>query len=189
MNLLRTSRYETVRTFFRPSAWIVFALLWVLPRVALGGELEEAQAAKLLAMGQALGEKTQYLEALDCLQEARDLLEGPGVKNVGTLGDVLFALAQTKIKARLHQNFPAHYVKTALEDIQAANRLREKLPGTIPQKLAEGYFLEGFIHKKFFMRRDKALFFFMKAVNIDPGSAAAKRELSELIVGEDPRQD
>ncbi|MBI4962589.1 MAG: hypothetical protein HY913_04870 [Desulfomonile tiedjei] len=164
-------------------------VLLVLPRVALGGELEDAQAAKLLGTGQALAEKTQYLEALDLLQEARDILEGPGSKNPGILGDVLFALAQTKIKARLHQSFPAHYVKTALEDVQAANRLREKLPGILPQKLAEGYYLEGFIHKKFFMRRNKALACFLKAVNIDPGATAAKRELSELITSEEQKQD
>jgi tetratricopeptide (TPR) repeat protein len=167
----------------------MFALLLALPRVVFSGEMEEDQAAKLLGMGQTLAEKTHYLEALDLLQEARALVEGPEVKNVGILGDVLFELGQTKIKARLHQNFPAHYVKTALEDLQAANRLREKLPGTLPQKLAQGYFLEGFIHKKFFMRNDRALSCFRKAVNIDPGLAAAKRELSELLPGEEQKKN
>ena len=185
MNLPQNTTEETLKSFFRTAYWLAIALLLVSPRVVCGGELEEARAAKLLSTGQTLAVKTHYLEALDLLQEARDLLEGPGVKNVGVLGDVLFALAQTKIKARLHQGFPAHYVKTALEDVQAANRLREKLPGVLPQKLAEGYYLEGFIHKKFFMRREKALSCLVKAVNIDPGFAAAKRELSELITDAD----
>ena len=39
----------------------------------------------------------------------------------------------------------------------------------------------GYIQKKFFMRNDIAVKSFLKAVNIDPGSIAAKRELSELI--------
>ena len=61
--------------------------------------------------------------------------------------------------------------------------LVEKLPDILPQQLAAGYFLEGFIHKKFFARKKKALSCFLKAVNIDPGNSAAKRELSELIGG------
>jgi len=194
MNLLRNLERGTQRNFFCLAPWFAIAALLLFPRMVFGGELpagdiEEAKAAKLLNVGQSLAEKTQYLEALDLLQEARDLLDGREVKNVGILGDVLFALAQTKIKARLHQNFPAHYVKTALDDVQAANRLREKISGTLPQKLAEGYFLEGFIHKRFFLRNEKALACFRKAINIDPGFAAAKRELSELLPGEEPKQN
>jgi hypothetical protein len=93
--------------------------------------------------------------------------------------------AEAKIKGRLHQSFPASYVKTALEDIQTANRIREGVSGMLPQKLAEGYYLEGIIHKRFFMRKRQAVSCFVKAVTIDPGSVAAKRELSELVTHED----
>ena len=189
MNLHRNTRSQTVKALVRKAAWLMLAIVFLTPRGVLGGDLEEVQAAKLLSTGQVLAEKTHYLEAFDLLQEARDLLGEPNMKNAGVLSDVYFALAQAKIKARLHQGFPAHYVKTALEDVQMANRLREKLPGVLPQKLAEGYYLEGFIHKKFFMRNDVALACFRKAVNIDPGSAAAKRELSELIPGDEQKQE
>ncbi len=76
-------------------------------------------------------------------------------------------------------------MKTALEDVQASNRIRERLDRTIPQKLADGYYLEGFIQKKFFMRKDQAEINFLKALKIDPASVAAKRELSELVSGQD----
>jgi tetratricopeptide (TPR) repeat protein len=195
MNLLRNTEHESVKGSFCAMLWFAIVALLLVPKTVSGGEFSVgepaagAQAVKLLNVGQTLAEKTQYLEALDLLQEARDLLEGPEEKNAGVLGDVLFALAQTRIKARLHQNFPAHYVKIALEEVQASNKLREQASGTLPQKLAEGYFLEGFIHKKFFLRKEKALYCFRKALRIDPGLAAAKRELSELIVGEERMQN
>ena len=135
---------------------------------------------KLLQTGQELAEKTHYLEALDLLEEARNILENNGSPQGAIYADVLFALAQTKIKGRLHQDFSAHYVKTALQDIQAANKLRERLSDIVPQRLAEGYYLEGYIQKRFFMRTNQALACFSKAVNIDPGLAAAKREKIEL---------
>lgn len=140
----------------------------------------EPQAIKLLQAGQGLAEKTHYLEALDLLQEARDVVEASGAQQTPLYADVLYTLAQTKIRGRLHQEFPAHYVKTALDDVQLANKLREQLSGILPQKLAQGYFLEGYIHKKFFLRRNEALACLRRAVSMDPGSAAAKRELFEL---------
>ena len=135
---------------------------------------------KLLKAGQELAENSHYLEALDLLEEARDILENNGPPQSSIYADVLFTIAQTKIKGRLHQNFSAYYVKTALQDIQTANKLRERLPDIVPQRLAEGYFLEGYIQKRFFMRNNQAMACFSKAVNIDPGLAPAKRELSEL---------
>jgi hypothetical protein len=137
-------------------------------------------AEKLLKTGLMLADKTYYLEALDLLDKARDVLETSGGENSVVYADVMFALAQTKIKARLHQDFPAYYVKTALQEVQLANKLREKLPGVFPQKLAEGYYLEGFIHKRFFMKKNIARACFERAAKIDPGAGAAKRELSEL---------
>jgi tetratricopeptide (TPR) repeat protein len=136
-------------------------------------------------VGRSLVERTHYLEALDLLDEARDYLEVSGSDQPELYADILYELARAKIKARLYQNFPAYYVKTALEDIQASNRIRERLDKTVPQKLADGYYLEGFVHKKFFMRREQAEINFLKALKIDPGSVAAKRELSELITSED----
>lgn len=159
---------------------VVIGVLVSAPAVGWA-EPAEITAERLYRAGLTLVEKTQYLEALDLLSEAGDLLEASGNQQSRAYGDVLSALAQTKIKGRLHQNFPSSYVKSALKDIQASNKLREKLPDVLPQQLAEGYYLEGFIHKKFFMRREKALSCLVKAVNIDPGFAAAKRELSELI--------
>ncbi len=135
---------------------------------------------KLLQTGQELADKTHYLEALDLLEEARDILDNNGSPQGSIYADVLFTLAQTKIKGRLHQNFAAHYVKTALHDIQTANKLRERLPDTVPQRLAEGFFLEGYIQKRFFMRTNQAMTCFSKALKIDPGLAPAKRELAEL---------
>jgi len=139
---------------------------------------------KLLKVGQELAENSHYLEALDLLEEARDILENNGPPQSLIYADVLFTIAQTKIKGRLHQNFSAYYVKTALHDIQAANKLRERLPDIMPQRLAEGYYLEGYIQKRFFKRNSQALACFTKAVNVDPGLAAAKRELSDLITEE-----
>jgi hypothetical protein len=138
-------------------------------------------ADKLLKVAEELAEVTRYLEALDLLEEARGILESEGAPRTTLYGDILFSLAHTKIKGRLHQNFSAYYVKSALQDVQAANKLREKLPNILPQRLAEGYYLEGLIQKRFFMRTDQAEACFLKAVGVDPGAAAAKRELSELI--------
>lgn len=146
---------------------------------------QELRVLKLLNVGKALIQRTHYLEALDLLEEARDSLDVSGADRPELYADILYQLAKTKIKARLYQNFPAYYVKTALEDIQASNRIRERSEKTVPQKLADGYYLEGFIHKKFFMRREQAESNFLKALKIDPGSVAAKRELSELIANDD----
>ncbi|MCX5871706.1 MAG: hypothetical protein NTY51_00480 [Deltaproteobacteria bacterium] len=146
---------------------------------------QDLQVTKLLNVGRSLVERTHYLEALDLLDAARDYLEVSGSDQPELYADILYELARAKIKARLYQNFPAYYVKTALEDIQASNRIRERLDRTVPQKLADGYYLEGFVHKKFYMRREQAEINFLKALKIDPGSVAAKRELSELITSDD----
>jgi hypothetical protein len=161
----------------------------ILTAVLVPSELCAADAIpigpdKLLKVGQELAENSHYLEALDLLEEARDILESNGTPQSSIYADVLFTIAQTRIKGKLHQNFSAHYVKTALHEIQAANKLRERLPDTMPQRLAEGYYLEGYIQKRFFMRNNQALACFTKAVNVDPGLAAAKRELSDLITEE-----
>lgn len=136
---------------------------------------------KLLATGKILADNTHYVEALDLFDEARSLVLQEGQTQTELHADILYALAATKIKGRLHQHFPAYYVKAALDEIQDANRMRERLAGVLPQKMAEGYYLEGLIHKRFFMRNVQAVSCFVKAVNIDPGSVAAKRELSELV--------
>jgi tetratricopeptide (TPR) repeat protein len=161
-------------------ATLVAGTSWAQNQVAI-------EAENLFKLGESLAERTHYLEALDVLEEARDTLESSGDTASALYGDILFALAQTKIKGRIHQDFSAYYVKTALQDIQAANKLREKLTGVLPQKLAEGYYLEGYIHKRFFMRRNLASVCFDKAVRIDPGAVAAKRELSELKPFEDQK--
>lgn len=163
--------------------WAALAAVVLLPLTGGAAEPPDVRAEALLRVGRTLAERTHYLEALDLLSEARLLLESSGDTQTRIYGDILFAMAQTKIKGRLHQGFAASYVKSAFKDVQAANRLREKLPDILPQQLAAGYFLEGFIHKKFFARKKKALSCFLKAVNIDPGNSAAKRELSELIGG------
>lgn len=148
----------------------------------------DVQASRLFGAGKSLAERSHYLESLDLFDEARDILEGSGLISSSLYADVLHETAKAKIKARLHQNFPAQYVKTALEDVQLANRVREKLVDTLPQNLAEGYYLEGFIHKKFFMRMDQAQANFLKALKVDPASIAAKRELSELISSEETKE-
>jgi hypothetical protein len=144
-------------------------------------------AEKLLKSGQLLSDRTHYLEALDLLDKARDILEASGADNTALFADVLFISAQTKIRARLHQDFPADYVKMALQEVQAANRLRETLTGVLAQKMAEGYFLEGYIHKRFFLRNSVARICFERALKFDSGNAAVKRELSELQVSDDPK--
>ena len=164
--------------------WLLVALtVLVLAQTSPSAAADppDVHARKLMELGTTLSEGTRYLEALDLFEEARHLLEQSGATNSEIYADTLFALAQTKIKARIHQHFPAFYVKSALEDVQTANKLRERLPKVLPQKLAEGYFLEGYIQKKFFMRTPQAEASFRKTINVDPGHAAAKRELSELI--------
>ncbi len=136
---------------------------------------------QLLRTSTGLAKRTHYLEALDLLDEAREILEKDGQRENRTYAEVLFASAQIKIKGRLYQDFPAIYVKTALKEVQAANMLREKLSGVPQQELAEGYFLEGFIHNRFFMRKREARDCFQRAVQLDPGNTAAKRELSGLL--------
>jgi hypothetical protein len=160
------------------------AFLFSLPGTAFGAESPEVLAENRLKTAKMIVEKTHYLEALDLLEEAKDILEAAGTVNSPIYPDVLLELAQTKIRGRLHQGFPASYVKSALEDVQAANKSRERLTEVLPQKLAEGDYLEGFIQKKFFMRNENATKCFLKAVGIDPGFIAAKRELSELVVDE-----
>jgi len=156
----------------------------LLPSGLLGAEGGAVGPEKLLQTGQELADKTHYLEALDLLEEARDILDRNGSPHGSIYADVLFTLAQTKIRGRLHQNFSAHYVKTALHDIQTANKLRERLTDIVPQRLAEGFFLEGYIQKRFFMRTKQAMACFSKALKIDPGLAPAKRELAELELQE-----
>jgi hypothetical protein len=92
----------------------------------------------------------------------------------------LYAGAQAKIKGRLHKRFPAYYVKIALKEIQLSNRTRERLSRPVPQHLADGYYLEGFIQKRFFRRTNEARRLFEKALRVYPGHVPAKRQLSEL---------
>ncbi len=172
-----------MRSSPRLSCCCTLLILWVVlvPKELCATDAFPIGPEKLLKAGQELAENSHYLEALDLLEEARDILESNGAPQSSIYADVLFTIAQTKIKGRLHQNFSAYYVKTALHEIQTANKLRERLPDTVPQRLAEGYYLEGYIQKRFFMRNNQALACFTKAVNVDPGLAAAKRELSDLI--------
>ncbi|MBM3298917.1 MAG: hypothetical protein FJY85_03080 [Deltaproteobacteria bacterium] len=141
-------------------------------------------AEKLLAVGKTLVDRSHYLEALDLFNEARALLEREGGIGSALYADILYMSAEAKIKGRLHQGFPALYVKTAIEDVQTANTIREGISGILPQKLAEGYYLEGMIHKRFFMRTEHAKSCFWKAVNVDSGHVAARRELSEAVAQE-----
>jgi hypothetical protein len=173
------------RQYFVLASWcLAMAALVPLISLAHANDQPAITADKLLGTGQLLTGKAHYLEALDLLEEAKDMLEASGRNHTAMYAEVLYILAETKIKARNLQDFPAYYVKTALQDVQAANKLREKLSDVLPQKLAEGYYLEGYIHKKFFMRKSEARTYLRKAVAIDPGHAAAKRELSELEAGE-----
>jgi len=158
----------------------------LVPCIGNGGD-NPPDAEKLLNAAQISSDKKHYLEAIDLLEKARDILESSGGESTGIFADVLYSLAQTKIKARLHQDFPANYVKTALQDVQASNKLRERLSGVLPQKMAEGYYLEGLIQKKFFLRSEVARACFRRAMSIDPTFAAAKRELSELLASEEQK--
>jgi tetratricopeptide (TPR) repeat protein len=161
--------------------WFILGIVLAIPLLVGAAEPGGIGADKLLKTAEELADMTRYLEALDLLEEARGILESDALPQTALYGDVLFSLAHTKIKGRLHQNFSAYYVKSALQDVQAANKLREKLPNILPQRLAAGYYLEGLIQKRFFMRTDQAEACFLRAVSVDPGAAAAKRELSELI--------
>jgi hypothetical protein len=184
MRILLRADFSRRRYFVLASWCAVMAALVPLSSPAHANDQPAITADKLLGTGQLLTERTHYLEALDLLEEAKDMLEASRQNHTAMYADVLYTLAETKIKARNLQDFPAYYVKTALQDVQAANKLREKLSEVLPQKLAEGYYLEGYIHKKFFMRKREARAYLRKAVAIDPGHAAAKRELSELEAGE-----
>lgn len=161
------------------------ALAW--PTITIAADSAVVQAEKLLKAGLELSRNTHYLEALDLLDEAAMLLQSVGITETPIMGDVLYALAETKIKGRLHQRFPAGYVKAALKEIQASNRIRERLSDVLPQTLARGYYLEGFIQKRFFRRFPEASACFVKAVQVDPHCTAAKRELSELIEPEESK--
>lgn len=139
-------------------------------------------AKKLYRTGLELSERTHYLEALDLLEEAAGIMAALGRDKSLFYADIMYAKAETKIKARIHQGFPAIYVKTALKEARTANRIREKGSGVLPLKLAEGYYLEGYIHKRFFMRVKRARELFMRCIKLDPGHSAAKRELSEVLL-------
>jgi len=161
--------------------WVVAMLaLSLLMSPALADETPEGRAGRLLKVGLALAERTCYLEALDPLNEAAQLLDEAGRQNTRIYADVLLAIAETKTKGRIHQSFPSAYIKAALKDVQAANKLRERLQDIPRQQLAQGYYLEGVIHKRFFLRDEQARECFRKAVEVDPGFAPAKRELSDL---------
>lgn len=135
----------------------------------------------LYRTGLELSNNTRYLEAIDLFQEAKALIENAEGDHKLFHADVLYSEAEAKIKARIHQGFPAIYVKSALKDVQAANRLRESAGVALPLKLAEGYYLEGYIHKRFFMRVKQARELFKRCIKLDPGHSAAKRELSEVL--------
>jgi tetratricopeptide (TPR) repeat protein len=180
MRFVPRSDPAPVRNFVRVGRWLVVAALISFPSLSHANDRPPMTADKLLSAGQSLSERTHYLEALDLLDEAKDMLEQSGGNQTALYAEVLYGLAQTKIKARNLQGFPAYYVKTALQEIHAANKLREKLPDVLPQRMAEGYYLEGYIHKKFFMRKVVARSCFEKAKKVDPGFAPALRELSEL---------
>ncbi len=180
MSVFLRSDLPRKRCFARVCQWLAMAALMSLPCFVYANDIPAVTAEKLLSAGQLLMERTHYLEALDLLDEAKDMLEASRMNQTPLYAEVLYTLAETKIKARNLQGFPAHYVKTALQDIQGANKLREKLSGVLPQKMAEGYYLEGYIHKKFFMRKREACRYLKKAETVDPGHAMAKRDLSEL---------
>jgi hypothetical protein len=180
MRILVRADFSRRRYFVLVGWWLAIAALASLPSVPWANDKPAITADKLLSTGQLLIERTHYLEALDLLEEAKDMLEASRANHTAMYAEVLYSLAETKIKARNLQDFPAYYVKTALQEVQAANKLREKLSDVLPQKLAEGYYLEGYIHKKFFMRKREACIYLKKAKTIDPGHVAAKRELSEL---------
>ncbi len=151
-------------------------------------------AERLLKLGSQVANARHYLEALDLFDEAADILEALEMGQSSLYADVLYERAQTKIKARLQRDFPALYVKTALTDVQTSTSIRRTIQDILPLKLAEGLYLEGYIHKRFFLRNEEALDCFKEAAQIEPGFVAAKRELSELLLqternGESPSKD
>jgi tetratricopeptide (TPR) repeat protein len=166
----------------------LMAVMVLMLGAAVAADAATPRPEKLLRAGLELSEKTHYLEALDLLEEARDTLEAERVTQTALYGDVLYALAETRIKGRLHQSFPAQYVKFALKEVQLANKVRERLHDLPPRKFAEGFFVEGYIQKKFFKRISEAIACLEKAVSIDPGFAAAKRELGELVLSKEPQK-
>jgi hypothetical protein len=157
------------------------AIILFILTSALASPSPDLLVKRLLQTGRTLADGTHYLEALDQLGEARDMLELSGKTKSRIYGDVLYAIAETKIRGRIHQRFSASYVKSALTDVQACNRLRERLPNILPQQLAQSCYLEGVIHKRYFHRFAEACSLLRKSVSLDPANAAAKRELSELI--------
>jgi tetratricopeptide (TPR) repeat protein len=163
---------------------ILFGAVFVATLVCPSNGLSKQDPLKLLQTGKILVDRTHYLEAIDLFEEARDILDSEEKSETALYGDILYAIAEAKIKGRIHQGFSAYYVKSALAEIQRANKIREKTSGVLPQKLAQGYYLEGFIHKRFFRRKEEAMSCFVKTVNIDPSHAAAKRQLSDVITGE-----
>lgn len=177
MRLTAPDNAGTIGTLACLAVLMAHSVMWA-------AESEVVRPDQLFKTGKLLANRTHYLEALDLFDEARDLLEKNGTTETRLYADVLFSSARAKIKGRLHQHFSALFVKMALKEIQASNMLREKLSGVPPQELAEGYFLEGVIHKRFFMRKREALDCFRRAVEIDPGNYPAKREWSELIAEE-----
>jgi tetratricopeptide (TPR) repeat protein len=160
---------------------VFLAVMPVIVMAGATGHSAEITPDRLVKVGQALVQRSHYLEALDLFDEAKDVLESSGKDDGILYADVLYLSARTKIQGRLHQAFAAQYVKNALLEVQESNRRREKIKGVLPQKLAEGYYLEGFILKRFFLKTENARACFLRAVRIDPASVAAKRELSELL--------
>lgn len=182
----KRNRWPVVGHYFRFMPLI--AVMVLMLGAAIVADAATPRPEKLLRAGLELSEKTHYLEALDLLEEARDTLEAENVTQTALYGDVLYALAETRIKGRLHQSFPAQYVKFALKEVQLANKVRERLHDLPPRKFAEGFFVEGYIQKKFFKRISEAIACLEKAVSIDPGFAAAKRELGELVLSKEPQK-
>lgn len=155
--------------------------------IRLGGncfaaDYDSSRARSLYRTGLVLIDNTAYLEALDCLGEAEQILEAAGETESRAYSDILYAKAEAKMKGRIHQDFCAAYVKSALKDVLAANKLRETLTDIPAQTLAEGYYLAGIIQTKFIpSRRENGYRCLEKCVTVNPGSAACKRELSGLL--------
>ena len=162
--------------------WTISGMLVFHPSSVSADEIEIEKAKGLIKAAEVLSSRSHYLEALDHLWEARLVLKQIREDNTQLYADLMFLTAETKIKGRRHQDFPASYVKSALKDIKIANRLRKRNPKILPQRLAKGYFLEGYIQKWFFMRNKKALECFRECVKVDSSHAACKRELSDLLV-------
>jgi hypothetical protein len=146
------------------------------------GDYDLSKVRSLYRSGLVLIDKKSYLEALDCLSEARQILEKSKSENSREFSDILYAMAEAKMKGRIHQGFSAAYVKSALKDVLAANKVRETMTDIPAQTLAEGYYLAGIIQTKFIpSRREDGYRCLEKCVTVNPGSAACKRELSGLL--------